>query len=320
MKPPFSYTAKIIEKVAAISELLGSVKTRGLTIPSPQLRKNNQIKTIFSTLAIEGNTLSESQISDVIHGKRVRGKASEILEVKNALKLYEQIKKFKYYSLKDFLRAHKILMMNLVPDAGKFRNKNVGILDGKRVVHAAPSPKIVPEKINEVFSWLKTDKETHLLLKSCIAHYEIEFIHPFMDGNGRMGRFWQTLILKELNSIFIHLPIESIIKDNQKKYYESLRKSDKSGESTVFTEFMLNVIELSLLEFIENSPNTNNIQEQRLQLAKVEFEKIQFSRQEYLRAMPEISTATASRDLRRWIDTGVLYKTGEKNQTRYFFK
>lgn len=318
-KPPFSFSPKIIEKLTQVSFLLGKVQTKGLSVPGPQLRKENQIRTIHSTLAIEGNTLSFNQITEVLEGKRVRGQANEILEVQNAILVYRQLEKLKPFLLKDFLRAHGVLMKGLVERPGKIRTKNVGVLEGKKVIHAAPSAKVVSEQINKLFLWLKEDTQTHALIKSCIAHYEIEFIHPFMDGNGRMGRIWQSLILLELDSVFKSLPMESIVRQRQEQYYLSLRRSDKEGASTAFIEFMLEVIEESLLELIEKSPSITNTQTHRIELARELFGSKRFSRKEYIEAMPEISTATASRDLKTWFDLELLEKVGERNQTQYFF-
>ena len=291
-KPPFSFTPKIIDGLTRVSLLLGRVQTKGLSVPGPKLRKENQILTIHSTLAIEGNTLSFNQITDVLEGKKVRGRANEILAVQNAL----------------------------IENPGKIRTKNVGILKGKKVIHAAPSAKIVSEQMSKLFDWMKRDKDIHILLKSCIAHYEIEFIHPFMDGNGRMGRFWQSLILMDLDPVFKYLPMESIIRERQEEYYQVLRESDKEGTSTIFIEFMLEVIEQSLIELIEKSPPTTNTQERRLELAREIFKEKKFSRKDYMSAMPEISTATASRDLKAWYDVGHIQRQGERNQTKYFFK
>ena len=318
-KPPFFFTPKIINGLTRVALLLGRVQTKGLSVPGPKLRKENQILTIHSTLAIEGNTLSFSQITDVLEGKKVRGRANEILEVQNALKLYEQVEKLSPFNSKHFLKAHGVLMKGLVDSSGKIRTKNVGILKGEKVIHAAPSAKMVNEQVNKLFDWLKHDKDTHVLIKSCIAHYEIEFIHPFMDGNGRMGRFWQSLMLIELDPVFKYLPMESIIRERQEKYYQSLRESDKEGTSAVFIEFMLDVIEQSLLELIEESPSATNTQERRLELARETFKRRKFSRKEYMSAMPEISTATASRDLKTWFDAGQVKRKGERNQTKYFF-
>lgn len=318
-KPPFSYNSKIVDRLAEITFLLGKVQTRGLEVPGPLLRKSNTIKTIHSTLAIEGNTLSEEQITAILEGKKVKGRSNEILEVQNAIRLYEKIESFHYTTVSDFLKAHAVLMKGLTKGHGKFRNQNVGVLKGKKVIHTAPQPKRVPELIKKHFDWLKKEKEVHPLIKSCISHYEIEFIHPFTDGNGRMGRFWQTLILSSISPVFRFLPIESIIREREGVYYQSLESSDKQGESTKFIEFSLEVLKIGLKEFIEKAPSNNNTQTQRLELAKEKFKGKLFSRKEYREAMPEISTATASRDLLSWCEQGILIKEGVRNQTRYYF-
>ena len=229
-KPPFSYNSKIVDRLAEITFLLGKVQTRGLEVPGPLLRKSNTIKTIHSTLAIEGNTLSEEQVTAILEGKKVKGRPNEIIEVQNAVLLYEKIESFNYTTVSDFLRAHTVLMKGLIKRHGKFRNQNVGVLKGKKGVHTAPQPKLVPELIKKHFDWLKKEEKVHPLIKSCISHYEIEFIHPFADGNGRMGRFWQTLILSSISPVFRFLPIESIIRERQSVYYQSLESSDKQGE------------------------------------------------------------------------------------------
>ncbi len=318
-KPPFTYNNKIIDSLTQITFLLGHVQTRGLSVPGPLLRRSHQIKTIHSTLAIEGNTLSEDQISAILEGKKVKGRPNEILEVQNAILLYEKSDSFNYTKVKDFLKAHAFLMKGLVKDFGKFRNKNVGVLKGSHVVHAGPQPRLVPELIKNHFDWLKNDRDVHPVIKSCISHYEIEFIHPFMDGNGRMGRFWQTLILSKVNPVFRYLPIESIIRERQTDYYLALERSDQQGESTCFIEFNLEILKSALEEFIEKAKRNNNSQNHRLELAKVKFKENIFSRKEYIESMPEISTATASRDLKQWCEQKILKKKGANNQTRYRF-
>ena len=318
--PPFTYTSKIVDFLSEITFLLGKVEAKGLEVPGPKLRKSNTIKTIQATLAIEGNTLSEKQITAILEGKKVRGQANEILEVENAISLYEKIDLFDFTKAKDFLKAHGILMKGLVKRPGKFRDKNVGVLKGKKVVHAAPQPKLVHQLMKDHLEWLKKEKdEVHTIIKSCISHYEIEFIHPFMDGNGRMGRFWQTLILSKLSLVFRYLPIESIIKEQQGDYYKSLEASDKKGESTPFIEFSLGTLKEGLEEFIESAPTTNNTQEKRLELAQAKFRAKLFSRKDYMNAVPEVSTATASRDLAQWYEQGELKKEGSHNQTKYYF-
>lgn len=318
-KPPFTYTASMVDLLSEITFLLGKVETKGIQIPGPILRKSNTIKTVQATLAIEGNTLTEGQITSIIEGKKVKGNPNEILEVQNAIKLYESLDEYTYTEPKDLLRAHSLLMKGLVENPGKFRSKNVGILKGEKVVHTAPQAKLVPKLIAEHFEWLSENKEVHPIILSCITHYEIEFIHPFMDGNGRIGRFWQALILNHVNPAFRYIPIESIIKSQQDLYYKSLESSDKAGESTPFIEFSLKTLKTGLEEFIDSFPDVNNTLERRFDLARSIFKTNLFSRKEYMKAMPEISTATASRDLTGWCERGDLKKEGSHNQTKYRF-
>src|SRR5574344_448914 len=206
-----------------------------------ELRKENRIKTIHSSLAIENNSLSLEQITAIIEGKRVLGSPNEIQEVKNALQAYELLLTLNPYEEKDLLKAHKLMMADLVKRNGKYRKDGVGIFDGNQVVHLAPPADRVPFLMSDLFEWLK-NSDVHPLIKSCVFHYEFEFIHPFQDGNGRMGRLWQTVILKEWKSVFAWLPIETLIKENQKEYYNVLGVSDSVANSTKFIEFMLSVI------------------------------------------------------------------------------
>jgi Fic family protein len=239
-QPPFTITPKIINLISIISEQIGRLDGQGLEI-SPQLRKQNRIQTIHSTLAIEGNTLSIEQITAILDGKRVLGQPREIIEVQGAIRAYETLPSRNPASLKDFLQAHHDLMSEILLNAGKFRQTGVGIHKGDQVVHIAPPAKRVPELMGDLLDWVKTT-ETHALIKSCVFHYELEFIHPFIDGNGRMGRLWQTLILGQWNERFYLLPIESLIKDQQERYYQVLEEADQAASSTIFIEFMLEII------------------------------------------------------------------------------
>lgn len=320
MKPPFTITPKMNNLVAEIAKLLGLLEAITLNVPNPKLRRKNKIRTIKSTLAIEGHTFTEDQISAVLENKRVLGTKKELVEVENAIELYESIEKFKSHSSKDFLLAHKILMKGLVPSAGKYRSKNVGVLAGTKVKHLAPKPSLVPELMGKIFDWIKKEKEVHPLILSSIIHYEIEFIHPFEDGNGRMGRFWQGVILKEYDEFFRYVPIESLIEKNQKDYYLSLEKSDKAGDSTQFIEFILTIIKASLNEMSTELIGVTNTFEHRIDKAKNHFSNQLFSRKEYMELFKNISTATASRDLKDGLEMRLLTKSGLRNQTKYKFK
>jgi Fic family protein len=319
MNPPYKITTKILKLTSSISNSLGNIESSFLKTPEPKLRKQNKIKTIQATLEIEGNTLTLDQVTAVLEGKKVLGPKKEILEVKNANKLYDSILEFKSSKVKDFLSAHKILMTSLVDSAGSFRNKNVGVLKGIEVSHIAPKPRLVPELIENLFKWIESD-EIHSLVKSCIAHYEIEFIHPFEDGNGRIGRFWQSLILKEYNSVFTYIPVESLIKEHQKEYYNTLEACDKAGESTLFIEFMLQLIDECLTQYIYEHSNVNPTSIDRLMNAKDIFKGEEFSRKDYLSLYKNLSSASASRDLKEGVENKELKKIGKANQTKYIFK
>ena len=319
MKPPFKITPKILNLVSSISLVLGRIESLTVSMPGPKLRKENRIKTIKSTLAIEGNTFNEEAISAILENKRVVGTQREILEVKNAIALYEEIDRFKPEAIKSFLLAHSILMNDLVPSSGKFRTKNVGVLKGKIVKHVAPKPLLVPELMAKVFDWIKKDKEIHFLIKSCVVHYEIEFIHPFEDGNGRIGRFWQTLILARNAPIFKYLPIESLIEKNQIAYYNALEESDKLGDSTPFIEFMLQIILDTISVYDSETKGVVVTSKDRLTRAREYFKKKSFSRKEYMELFKSISSATASRDLKEGVSEKLLSMNGEKSLARYVF-
>ena len=248
-EPPFKITSKAINLISQISEKIGEISALENTERTVQLRKKNRIKTIHSSLAIENNSLTIEQITAIIEGKRVLGPPNEIQEVKNAVQAYELLLNLNPYKQNDLLKAHQLMMNDLVKHSGKYRKGGVGIFDGKGVVHVAPPADRVPFLMNDLFDWLKSS-DAHPLIKSCVFHYEFEFIHPFEDGNGRMGRLWQTVILTEWKPIFAWLPIETLIKENQKLYYKALGISDSNADSTEFIEFMLSIILKTIKEII----------------------------------------------------------------------
>lgn len=317
MKPPYEITPSILRKIASISEKIGVAKAQFLDKQNPQLRKQNRIRTVHSSLKIEGNTLSEEQITAIIDNKKVAGPIKDINEVINAIAVYDGLKNYQAKSEKDFIAAHKHLMKNLVPDAGKYRKQGVGIMKGSEVAHIAPPFERVPFLMKELFLYLN-DKNELTLIKSCVFHYELEFIHPFLDGNGRMGRLWQTLILKEEYPVFESLPFETIISKNQKEYYKALSDSDKQGKSTPFIEYMLGIIEASLSELLETQ-YTLLKDTDRLAYFLAQQEGT-FTRKEYLKVFKKISSATASRDLKKGVDLGLLEKEGDKKLTVYKVK
>ncbi|MCB0595919.1 MAG: Fic family protein [Lewinellaceae bacterium] len=314
MKPPYEITTTILRLITVVSEKLGEVKASFLNKPSPQLRKQNKVKTIHSSLKIEGNTLTEGQITALIDNKRVIGPGKDVKEVLNAIKVYENMDNYDPVSSKSFLSAHQQLMEGLIDRPGQYRTENVGIIQGSKVAHLAPPAGNVHFLMSELFEYLKNEDDP-TLIKSCVFHYEMEFIHPFVDGNGRMGRLWQTIILMQEYPVFEYLPFESLISQTQEKYYEALSKSDKAGKSTVFIEYMLKVIDESLGQLL-NFNNRTLSAEDRLEYF-VSFHKKEFTRNDYMNIFKSLSTATASRDLRKGVELGFFIKTGEKRKTIY---
>ena len=254
-EPPFIMTGEITNLIVEIGELVGSIATYEAMNPNPILRRESRIKTIHSSLAIEQNTLSLEQVTDIINGKRILGPPQDIHE--NAYEAYERISTLDPYNVKNLLTAHKIMMNGLVKEAGVFRSGNVGVYAGTELIHAGTPAKYVPDLMQQLFTWLKESKY-HPLVKSCIFHYEFEFIHPFQDGNGRMGRLWQSLILQKWKYIFTWLPVETLVYENQEEYYKVLQSADNKGDSTEFVEFMLGMIRDALSE-ISTTQNENDV-------------------------------------------------------------
>ena len=317
MKPPYDITPKILKLISAISEKIGEVNANYLTKQSPQLRKQNRIKTIHSSLKIEGNTLTEEQITALIENKKVIGPEKDVLEVLNAIKVYEKLDSYKFSSDKSFLKAHLELMNGLIESAGKYRKQGVGIVKGTIVEHVAPPFENVPHLMKDLFEYLK-DSDELTLIKSCVFHYEMEFIHPFLDGNGRMGRLWQTLILMAEYPVFEFLPFETLISKTQDEYYKSLALSDKSGKSTYFIEYMLGVIEKSL-ESLLNYNNRVLKDVDRLEYF-LNLGIKEFNRKDYMNVFKDLSSATASRDLKKGMEMNMFESVGNLNKTKYIVK
>ena len=252
--PPFEITSKILNLVSEISEAIGKLEVLTLSSKNLKLRKANKIKTITGTLSIEGNTLSEEKVTAILNGKRVIAKEKEIAEVKGAIAVYDKLDDFDYKNLDDLLEAHKILMKDILINPGIFRTSDVAVGGESGVVHVAPPFTQVSNLMYDLFKWLK-NSDIHPLIKGCVFHYEFEFIHPFVDGNGRMGRLWQTLILYKYKNIFAYIPIESVIKQKQEEYYKALEISNEEGKSTFFIEFMLKAI----LEACKNEMFLQNV-------------------------------------------------------------
>ena len=315
MRPPYIITTKILSLVASISEKVGEVKTVYLNLPPAELRRENRIKIIQSSLHIEGNTLSIDQVTALLDNKRVIAPQKDIQEVRNAINTYNQLDKFNAYSFTSLCEAHKLLMFGLVDNAGQIRTSNVGIAKGDEIAHIAPPAHLIKEQLKSLLSYAKNDGDL-LLIKSCVFHYEFEFIHPFLDGNGRMGRLWQTVLLRQEYPVFEFLPIETLIKYKQQEYYDTLAQCDTLGQSTLFIEFMLSIIDEALEDLLLSQPATIS-GEDRVNLFQSIIKENPFARKEYMRHFKNISTTTASRDLREATEKGILNKTGDGRNTVY---
>lgn len=269
-KPSFTISNPVLSRAISIAEKLGKIETYHSLRRMPILRRNNRIRSIHSSLAIEANSLSLDEVRDVISGKIVIGPQKEIQEVKNAYQAYELIKEFNPYRIDDLLKAHAILTNLTIEDNGKYRNHAEGVFDGNKVIFVAPPAEMVPQLMNDLFYWLNTDKDVPMLIKSCVFHYEMVFIHPFSDGNGRTVRLWQNVLLTQWNPIFEYIPIESMIQKHQNEYYDSIALCHKNGNSNVFIEFMLKMIDETLEEALNNiRKESKNISDQVNRLLEI---------------------------------------------------
>lgn len=253
--PPFTFTSMMIDYTSSITEKIVKLDNYTSFEKKPLLRRNNRIKSIQSSLAIEANSLSLKEVSDVIDGKLVLGPQKEIQEVKNAYKAYEMIEKVNPYSPEDLKKIHAIMTYLILEESGEYRKGSEGVFDGEKCIHVCPPPEKVETLMNALFMWMKKNKdELHPLILSAIFHYEFVFIHPFKDGNGRTARLWHNIILYNWNKLFAYLPLESQIKKYQDAYYKAIDESNKSGESTIFIEFMLKMID----EVLDDALNTSS--------------------------------------------------------------
>ena len=320
-KPPFEITNQIIDYVAEIAELIGRLNAAHLLSTNPTLRRANRIRTIHGSLAIEQNTLSLEQVTAVLNGKQVLASPKDIAEVKNASEIYEWLEELNPYSVDDLLTAHGIMTRGLMEESGVFRTRPVGVVDSEgHVLHFGTLPQYVPDLVMELLDWVKTS-EVHMLIRSCVFHYEFELIHPFADGNGRVGRLWHTLLLSKWNPAFAWLPVESIIHDRQQEYYDAINASNDAGESTVFIEFILSAIKAALMDAINMS---NEMSDGKVDKAALRWNKIQ----EYLkihdyimnadvRELCGVSVATANRILAGFVADGKLVKYREGGHWAY---
>jgi len=313
MKAPHSITPRILILIQDISAILGKINASSLQKVQPELRRKNKIRTIHSTLAIEGNTLTEDQVTNIIDNQIVVGPKNEIVEVQNTIEVYSQLSKLNPYSESSFKKAHKLLTAKLlVNDSGRYRAQGVGVGN-----HIAPPHNRVPELMGKLFDDLKKS-ELPIILKSCIFHYEHLFIHPFIDGNGRMGRLWQTLLLTKYDHVFEFIPIENFIKKSQTEYYKVLRRCDLKGDLTEFIEFMLSMIRKGLEEFIDQKPKPISAND-RLVIASSTFKDSLFTRKEYLKLFIDLSEPSGTRDLRIGVEDAILKRIGMDRNSKYKF-
>ena len=282
-KPPFTLTNQMLSLCISITEKIGRINNYQSLKRMPILRKNNKIKSIHSSLAIEANSLSLTQVKDVIDGKIVIGPKKEIQEVKNAHNLYNMFDQLNCFNEKDLLKAHGILTYLIDEESGRYRNHPEGVFDGDKVIFVAPPENMVPTLMKDLFEWLKNDNETPLLIKSCVFHYEFVFIHPFGDGNGRMARFWQNLLLSNWNSVFEYIPLESQIYKFQSEYYNKIDICHKKGNSNEFIEFILLMLNEILDEvLVSTQKESRHISEQVNKLLSVMEDEIPYSANELL--------------------------------------
>ena len=323
-KPPFEITNQMIDYVAEIAELLGKLNVTDALSSNPTLRRSNRIRTIHGSLAIEQNTLSLEQVTAVLNGKHVLAPPKDIAEVKNAYEIYERLDELDPYSVDDLLTAHGIMTRGLIEESGMFRTRPVGVVDSEgHVLHFGTLPQYVPDLVMELLDWAKTS-EVHMLIRSCVFHYELELIHPFADGNGRVGRLWHTLLLSKWNPVFAWLPVESIIHNRQQEYYDAINTSNDAGESTIFIEFMLSAIKASLKEAISTSDETRD---EKIDKAALRWNKIQkyLKTHDYImnanvRELCGVSAATANRILSGLVAEGKLIRCQVGNHKGYKLK
>ena len=319
-KPPFEITNAIIGYVAEIAELVGKLTSTN-QLSNHTLRRTNRIRTIHDSLAIEQNTLTLEQVTAVLNGKQVLAPPKDIAEVKNAYEIYERLDELDPYSVDDLMTAHGIMTRGLVEESGVFRSRPVGVVDNEgNVLHFGTFPQYVPDLVLELLDWAKTS-EVHMLIRSCVFHYELELIHPFADGNGRVGRLWHTLLLSKWNPAFAWLPVESIIHDRQQEYYEAINASNDAGESTVFIEFMLSAIKASLIDALNTSDEMGDGPMDKATLRWKQIEKFlethPFIMNADIRALFNVSAATANRILATLTTEGKLVKYREGGHWAY---
>jgi Fic family protein len=304
-----------------LERLLGTWEgAMGVPVLAPLLRRANRVRTVLDTVALEGNPLSLEQATAVLQGKRVIGTPRAILEIQNANRAYELVASYQPLHQRSLLAAHRVLMQGLIADAGRLRVTQVGVLHGQRVAHLAPPPHRVPALMRSLFQFLRGPKDVSSIVQALVFHYELELIHPFTDGNGRIGRLWQHALLLRASPVFAHVPAESLIREHQADYYAALAASDRSGRSEPFLEYMLQILLLALgrvSQDLRGQPETGH---SRLAKARAALGRRWFSRKDYLSLFPRLSTATASRDLASALSARQLSSKGVRALTQYRFR
>ena len=322
LSPPFKITNEALNFVYEIGELVGKISAEKEFEKNLTLRRENRIKTIYSSLAIEQNTLTLEQVTDVINGKRVLAPPKDIKEVQNAYEIYERLEELDENSVKDLLLAHKIMTSELIKESGRFRSKNAGVYQGDKLIHMGTLPEYIPELINNLFLWLKKSEE-HPLIKAAVFHYEFEFIHPFQDGNGRIGRLWHSLILSKWKKFFAWLPIESLVQKYQKEYYTAINNSNRDGESTEFILFMLKIIKETLIELIEIQKATDKVTDKNKEKIKLLIEYLGQNNSinnKEAQNLLDISESAAKRFLNKLVKENILEAVGEYKARKYIKK
>ena len=315
-KPPFEITNAMIDHVAEIAELVGRLTSTNQLSANPTLRRTNRIRTIHGSLAIEQNTLTLEQVTAVLNGKQVLAPPKDIAEVKNAYEIYERLDELDPYSVDDLMTAHGIMTRGLVDESGMFRTRPVGVVDQEgHVLHFGTLPQYVPDLVMELLDWVKSS-DVHMLIRNCVFHYEFELIHPFADGNGRVGRLWHTLLLSKWNPAFAWLPVEPMIHARQPEYYAAINASNDAGESTVFIEFVLSAIKASLMDAIDTSDVMSDGSMDKATLRWKQIEKFlethEFIMNADVRRICNVSAATANRILVRLVLEKKLLKRNIK--------
>lgn len=321
-KPPYNLNTSVLRSCVEIADVIGELKGRGLALPVPEVRKTNLIKTIHSSLLLEGNALSEAEVTEIFDGKPTRVCSKRATEVQNAIELYQRFDDWVYASQSSFKAAHQLLMKDLIGgiDAGRFRNEETTAVVQISSFNLAPKAEYVAKLMNQLFYFLRSQRAVPKLVLSCVCHYEMMFIQPFVTGNGPMARFWQQVILAQELSIFRYLAISDLIEVHHSDYCEVLRECHRQGESTAFIEFMLRLLLQSLVDYQSHAMQRPRVPQDRLHEAQHHFRDRRFSRKDYAMLHQEISLPTASRDLAMGVSVGYLKKSGHQATARYQFE